>query len=187
MRSAAAGARVQVGEFFHQLAGLVDACLRLSSSRLGPAAQPFDLRMNQILQGLLPLRLRVQEFFFLLEEGAVASLHPQQTVGIDAAEFRHLGGNVFQKVAIVTDDHAREAGLLQHLFEPLDARKVEMIRGFVEQKNVGTLDQRLDDRQPLLPASGERGRFGIKIHKAGAAQSLGEARSPLRLGHRGLL
>ena len=151
----------------------------------GPAAQPFDLGMNQVFQRFLPLRLRVQKFFFLFQERAVASLHAQQSVGIDAAEFRHLSGDVLQKVAIVTDDHTGEAGLLQHLFEPLDPRQVEMIRGFIQQQDVGRLHQRLHDREALLPASGQRGGFLLEVHEARTPQGLSKTRAPLRLGHCG--
>ena len=95
----------------------------------------------------------MQELFFLFEENAVASLHAQHAIGIDAAELRHLGGDVFEEVAIVANDHAGEPGLLQHFFQPLDAREVQMIGWFVEQQDVGGLHQRLHDREALLPAS----------------------------------
>ncbi len=135
--------------------------------------------MNQILQRFLPLRLRMQKFLFLLEKRAVAPLHPQQPVRIDPAEFRHLRGNIFQKIAIVTDHHTSESDLLQHFFEPLNAGEVQMIRRFIEQQNVRTLHQRLNNRQPLLPASGERGRFRVQVCKASSSQRLGKTRATL--------
>src|ERR1035441_981550 len=62
-----------------------------------------------------------------------------------------------------------------------------MIRWFVEQQDVGTLHQRLNDRQPFLPASGERSCFGVQVDEACTPQSFGKARASLRLGHRRFL
>ena len=139
--------------------------------------------MNQIFQRFLPLRLRVQEFFFLLQENTVAALHPQQSVGIYAAEFRHLGGDILQKIAIMADDHTGKASLLQQLFQPLDSRQIQMVCRFIEQKNIGPLHQRLHNGETLLPASGQSGGFRFEIYKTRASQRLGKPRAALRLGH----
>ena len=45
---------------------------------------------------------------FFSRNVAVAPLHPQYAIGINAAQFRHVGGDVLQKVAIVADHHAGE-------------------------------------------------------------------------------
>jgi len=76
---------VQIGEFFHQFAGLPDARLRLSRPRLRPPPQPFDLRMNQVFQRFLPLGLRVQKLLFLLQKNAVTPSHAKDSIRIDAA------------------------------------------------------------------------------------------------------
>ena len=58
-----------------------------------------------------------------------------------------------------------------------------MIGGFVQEQNVGTLHQGLDDRQALLPSPGERGSFRIEVREPRATEGFGEARSAFRLGH----
>ncbi len=99
---------VQVGEVFHQLTGFADARLGLPGARLGAAAKPLNLIVDQVFQRFLPLRLGMQKFFLLLQERAVVSPHPKNAIGIHAAQLRHVGGNIFQKIAVVTHDHAGE-------------------------------------------------------------------------------
>jgi hypothetical protein len=143
---------------------------------LGAAAQPLNLIVDQIFQRFLPLRLRMQKFFLLLQEGAVVSPHSKNAIGIHPAQLRHVCGNILQKIAVVTYDHAGECGLPQQLFKPLDSLQVEMVGGFIQQQNIGRLNQRLDDRQPLLPASGKGRGFGVEVFKTGAAQGFRKAR-----------
>ena len=131
--------------------------------------------MDQVLQRFLPLRLRVQELFFLFQKSAVASPHSQNSIGIHPAQLRHVGGDVLQKIAVVTDDHAGKCRLRQHFFEPLDSREIQMIGGFVEQHNVRRLHQRLDNRQPLLPSTRKRRSLRFEVFEAGAAKSFGKA------------
>jgi hypothetical protein len=109
--------------------------------------------MNQVFQRFLALRLRVQEFFLLLEKPSVASRHTQQPLGISPVQFRHFRGDVLKKVAIVAHNHAGEGCSRQQGFQPLDSRQVEMIRRFIQQQDVWSLNQRLDDREPFLPAT----------------------------------
>ena len=77
----------------------------------------------------------------------------------------------------MTDDHAREAGLLQHFFQPLDPGQVQVISGLVEQQDVGGLHQRLHDCEPLLPAAGERRGFRAQLDETCAAKRFRETRS----------
>ena len=58
-----------------------------------------------------------------------------------------------------------------------------MICRFIEQQNVRRLHQSLNNRETLLPASGELARLHIEILKSGAAQRLSEKSSALRLWH----
>ena len=60
-----------------------------------------------------------------------------------------------------------------------------MIGGLVQQQNVGRLHQRLDNRQPLLPASGQACRFRFQVFESRPAQCLRKAGAALRLWHGG--
>src|SRR5208337_223155 len=118
------------------------------------AAEPLDFCVNQILQRLLTPGLRVQEFFFLLQKLAVVAVDAEGAIGINAIELDHVGGDVFEKVAVVADDYAGECRSLQQIFEPGDSGKIEMVGGLVEQENVGMLHQGVDNGVTLLTASG---------------------------------
>src|ERR1019366_2921792 len=98
--------------------------------------------------------LRVQEFFFLLQKGDVAAVDAERTVGINAIELDHVGGDILEKVTVVAHDDAGERRSLKQLFEPCDSGKIEMVGGLVEQKDVGMLHQSFDDCETLLPAAG---------------------------------
>ena len=62
-----------------------------------------------------------------------------------------------------------------------------MIGGFIEQKNIGTLHQRFDDCQTLLPASRQSGRRLFEVVEAGTTECFGEACAALGPGHSGAI
>src|SRR5208282_5327589 len=109
LRTAGAGSLVQVRELSHQFAGFADAGFRLASARLRSAAKPLDLSVDKIFERFLTLRLRVQEFFFLLQKVNVAPVNTERTIGINTAEFDHVSRDILQKVAVVTHDDARKS------------------------------------------------------------------------------
>ncbi len=131
--------------FSHHLVGFANAGLGLPGAGFGPAAQPFDLIVNQIFQRFLTFGLGVQKFFFLFQENAVVPTHAQHAIRIDPAQFSHVGGDIFQKITVVTHDHGGECGFRKQGLEPLDAREIQMICGFIEQQEIRHLHQRLDD------------------------------------------
>ena len=91
----------------------VDARLRFRRARFRPAPQPLNFCVNAILQRLLPLRLRVQEFFLLDQERAVIPMYAQNAIGVSAIELGHLRGHIFQKIAIMADGDAGKRCTLQ--------------------------------------------------------------------------
>src|SRR5258708_6871853 len=153
----------------------------LVARAFGPR-QPFELRVNAVLQRLLPFFLRVQVLFLRFKECAVVSAHAQRAILIGPIEFHHFVCDVLQEITVVADHHARERRVLQNGFEPLNPREVQMVRGLVQQKNVRRLDQSFGDGKAFSPAAGERRGVRIKIGKARAAQRFGKARSALGVG-----
>ena len=134
-----AGSGVQVRELADHFIGGVNARLRFCGSGLWPAAQPFDFRVHAIFERFLPLALRVEIFLFRFEERAVVSADAQKTILIHARKLDHFGRDIFEKVAIVADHHARERRVLQKRFKPVDSREVQMIGRLIEQQNVRAL------------------------------------------------
>ena len=102
--------------------------------------------MDAILERFLPLALRVQIFLFRFEERAVISADAQKTIFIHARKLHDFGGNVFEKIAVVTDHDARERRVLEKCFEPINSRQVQMIGRLVKQQDIRPLDQPFGNR-----------------------------------------
>ncbi len=147
----------------------------------GPAAQPLDFRVHAVFERFLTLALRVEIFLLRFEERAVISVDAQKAVLIHARQLDHLGGDIFEEIAVVADHDAGEGRVLQKSFEPVDPREVQMIGGLVEQQNVRALHQSFGNRQALAPAARQRRCRSIEVRKTCAAQRFGGARSSLRL------
>src|SRR4029077_15850632 len=172
VRGGGAGARVQIGEIAHQFMGFVDARFGFGGASLGAAAQPFELVVDAIFEGVLMLLLSVKVTFLGFEEFAVVSRDAQITVFIGPAEFNHGVGDIFQEIAVMADDHTGELRVSQNGFQPLDSFEVKMVGGLVEQENVRLLHQSGGDGQTFAPAARERVGDGVVIFESGAAEDL---------------
>src|SRR5262245_32994685 len=97
----------------------------------------------------------MKAFFLGLQKAAVASFHSKQTIIVNAVQLHYLACDVFEQIAVMTDDNARESRRCQYGLQPLDSRKIQMVRRLVEKKNVGALNQAFDDRKALSPTTGQ--------------------------------
>ena len=113
---------------------------------LGPRRSHSISRRTLVASASCLLRLGFQKILALLKKFAVVALHLERAAGIDAIQFHHVGGDAFEKVAIVRDDQTR-ARVFDGCFKPENAFEIQMIGGFVEKQNVGQRDQRCRDRQ----------------------------------------
>src|SRR5215467_11607406 len=145
-----ATSRAEIREFADHLHRGIDARFRLPRPRLGAAAQPFDLAMDAVGERLLPLTLRLEVFFFGFEESAVATFNSKESVFIDTGEFDNFRRSIFQKISVVAYNNARKRRGLKNGFKPPYASKIQMVRGFIQQKNIRGLNETLDNRQTLL-------------------------------------
>ncbi len=66
---------------------------------------------------------------------------------------------MLQQPSVVTDQHDARAHPGQLAFQPLDAGKVEMVGGLVEQQDVGLGRQRTSQRDTSRLATGQCGRL----------------------------
>ncbi len=125
-----------------------------------------SVRRRLQLRVLRPLDLQARGLG--LEVGGVVAL-----VGVGAAtvELQDPLGHVLQEVPVVGDRHDRARVLLQVLLEPLHALGVEVVRGLVEQQQVGLLQQQLaQGHAAALPAGQHRhvgvsGRAAQRVHR----------------------
>ena len=81
----------------------------------------------------------------------VAGIEPETLV----PDFDDLVDGNVEEVAIVRDQHEGVRIILQIFFQPVAGFKVEMVRGLVEQQEVGFLQQQLGQGEAHLPAAGE--------------------------------
>ena len=59
------------------------------------------------------------------------------------------------------DDQDRTRIIAQMAFEPVDAFGVEMVGRFIQQQQVGRVEQKLAERDAALLAAGELGNVGV--------------------------
>ena len=83
-------------------------------------------------------------------------------------------GHGLQEVAVVAHGHEGLRLAPQQLLEPEDALDVEMVRGLVEQQQLGLARQLARDGEPLLPAAGER-RRGLRARPRSPALPMATA------------
>ncbi len=181
LRDAFGGAHFQIAEFAHEAAGVIDARFGFSGPRLGPAAQPLHFPLHAVGERFLAVGLAQQEFFFLLQELAVAALDAKEAAGVGAVDLRYVVDHGVEEVAVVADHDAGERGGGEELFEPLDAFEIQVVGGLIEEQHVGRLGDLAGDGEAALPAAGEG--FGAHggVGEAGAAEGLADEGGALHL------
>src|ERR1700693_4021053 len=167
---------VQRCQFTDHFLGLIDSRLRFGGSGLGASAQPFNLGMDTIGEGILSFSLCKEVIFFRLEKRAVVSLDAQEAIREGTIELNDLVRDVLKKIAIVTDHNAGERRMLEERFNPLNSIEVQMVGGLVKQQNVWFLNQRLGNRQAFAPATRQCSRADFEIRESCSAQGLSDFR-----------
>ncbi len=130
---------------------------------------------HAIFERVLMFLLRVQMRLFGFEKGAVVPFHAQHAVRIGAIELDHIAGDIFEEVAIVAHDNARELRVLK---QPLRARQFRRDRGgWWARRGAGrpAIERaRLGNRETFAPA--RRTSVAVcdfKILEAGTAKRFG--------------
>ena len=94
---------------------------------------------------LQPLGLRVQIFFVI----AVVKMNPL------VPDFDNLVDSHIEKIAVVRDQH-KSVGIIVEIFlQPVACFEIKMVGGFVQQQQIGLLQQQFDQRDAHLPAAGK--------------------------------
>ena len=135
------------------MVGPADTRLLFGASRLGLASQPLELAPQEILSVLLhALGVRVA-LGAARQVGRITALVARELPGF---EFQRATRDPVEHVTVVRDQQqcAREA-MAQVVFEPLDGCDVEVVRRFVEDREIGRADQQARERHPAPFASGQ--------------------------------
>src|SRR5258706_213819 len=75
---------------------------------------------------------------------------------------------VLEQAPVVADDEHGALQVLDPLLDPFDAREVEVVRGLVEQQEIGAGDEHARERDPALLAARERGGLALPELRAQA-------------------
>src|SRR5690606_24992650 len=118
-------------------------CLRLGLATLGAGANPFEFVLEALGELRVLLALDVEAFGLLLQVGRVVALVADETTTVDLGDpFR----DVVEEVPVVGDRDDRALVRLEVLLEPEHALGVEVVRGLVEEQEIGLLQKELRQR-----------------------------------------
>ena len=129
---------------------------------------PAQLVLEELAARVVLLLEARHERLLLLEPRLVVAL---PRVGVPAVELEDPFRDVREEVAVVRDDDERSLELLEVGLEPRDALRVEVVRGLVEEEDVGIGKQEPRERDAAALAAGERrdvrvrGRQAQRLHR----------------------
>ena len=136
--------------------------LRLGMARRRAHPHPLELALERPPPGGVPLLLDCQPRFLLLEPRGVVALERE---ALPAVELEDPAGHVVEEVPIVGHgDH----GALVRLEVPLEPRNglgVEVVRGLVEEQQVGRGEQEPTERDAAALAAGERRHVAVALRE----------------------
>jgi outer membrane receptor protein involved in Fe transport len=142
-----------------QLAGALDAGLRLRATRLGASAQPRHLLGNPLLAFVFAGLLVLEVDELLLEVRLVVAGVADEATGLTVGDVRlDLDDAVDEAVeerAVVRDEEQRGVARVELVFEPFDRLGVEVVGGLVEHEEVGVGEERARDGDAFALAAGE--------------------------------
>ncbi len=147
--------------FGRLVAEAVDERFQLLDALALVAVSGFDL-----LAALLLLR----QIFVVVAAVKVNALVPDLDDPVD----RHV-----QKVAVVRNQHVGVGIVREIVFQPVAGFEIEMVGGFVEQQQIGLLQEQLGQRNAHLPAAGKF--FGLAVPVVLAKAQAGKHGPDLRI------
>ncbi len=134
----------------------VDAGLAFGVTAFGCHADPVKFALQGLLAFGLGLFFIGQAFLLLFQPGGVVALPRDAPAAI---QFQNPSGHVVQKVAVVGDRDDRAGKALQVAFQPGHGLGVQMVGGFVQQKNIRVLQQETaQGHAAALPSGDDRNR-----------------------------
>ena len=116
----------------------VQTGLTLGLTRLGGHANPLQLALKCLATFAGLLLLLRHALGLLVEPGGVVATPGN---ALAAVELEDPTGDVIEEVAVVGDADDGAGVLLEVLLEPVDGLGVEVVRGLVEEKDVGLLEE----------------------------------------------
>ena len=134
------------------------ARLGLGLTRLRRGRDPLLLALQRLLVGGVLAAFLHQPLLLLHQPGRVVALVGNALAAIELEDPRR---DVVEEVAIVGDDQDRARIVAQMAFQPRHALGVEMVGRFVEQQQVGLVEQQLAQSDAAALAARQLGDVGV--------------------------
>ncbi len=120
--------------------------------------QPFQFPVEPLFQGRRGFFLLFQPGGFLFQPGGVVAFEGK---ALAPGQFQNPSRDVVQEIPVVSgNDHVPRVGD-ERFLQPLDGFRVEVVGGFVEQKDIGFLQEQFAQGHPPRLAAGQGGGFLI--------------------------
>src|SRR3954468_6786642 len=134
----------------HQLLVALIAGLGLRLPRARGGRDPFLLARERALARFFLAALLREPLLLLRKPGRIVALIGNTAAAI---ELEDPAGDVVEEVAVVGDDQDGAGIIAQVAFEPIDGFGIEMVRGLVEQQQLGLLEQQPAERDSAALAA----------------------------------
>ena len=111
---------------------------------------PLEFALHRFAPFAFTLFFQRKTRFFLLKPARIIAF---KRITFAAVEFQNPTGHVVEKITVVRDRDDRTLVIVQMLFKPRDRFRVQVVRRFVEQKDIGLLQKQPAQRNaPALTA-----------------------------------
>ena len=154
LRADAAGIGKQGGACGAHLLQFAQAALITPPARGHAAQQPARFVLQPAVEALGFARFFVQHLLAPVVERAESLAGLAQPAFFEPQD---AVGDFGEESTVVAYDQRRAAEALHGAFKPLDGGDIQMVGRFVEQQQVGRIDEDLGERRPALLAAGKAG------------------------------
>src|SRR5690625_1307717 len=144
---------VRTQRLFFNLIKCIFTGFRFRGPRFGPPPHPLQLFFIELPDFLLPGLPCLFPFRLFLQKVTVV---PIVLIEMAAFQLENLVTDSVQEISVVSHHEDRFSRLKQVIFQPLDHLYVQMVGGFVQQKQIGFINQKKCKSFPYTLVSGKR-------------------------------
>ena len=155
--------RAVPGRLGDQLFIGIDARLGLGLARLGRLLDPFAFARDGALLGGFLAGFLLQALFLHFQEGRIIAFVRNALAAVQLQDPRR---DIVQEIAVMGDQDHAALVFAQGRFQPFHAFGIQMVGGFVQQQDVGRVQQQLAQRHAAALAARQGFDIGVAIGTA---------------------